>query len=312
MLTFDNFARSTRPSFCQLAGYRWLPYGKRPSIYMYVGDACPHPGDFPHPIIPKAGIKQSADQGRGNLSYVRKRRGAGATNQSSWSSFGQSSMPVATTISTSSHHHRNQTYNSHPLRYWAHEDASISTVSDSSSDVRKSVVGRLRRVRAEACEIHPQERRLRAKGAMSSSYPRRTHSESKSKAKETHAKEPRVVVREARKRSDSEHRHYHRKSDKEDGKEGERVRVDKVQRNSEGEADRSKPSTLQRSTTNAGGASRARHERQRTDDKEVRRRHSERRPSHHEEKVHTPLRHEKRSIADHVPKSTRDRAPVTR
>ena len=70
MLTFDNFARSTRPSFCQLAGYRWLPYGKRPSIYMYVGDACPHAGDFPHPIIPKAGIKQSADQGRGNFGLL--------------------------------------------------------------------------------------------------------------------------------------------------------------------------------------------------------------------------------------------------
>lgn len=221
-------------------------------------------------------------------------------------------MPVATIISTSSHHYRNQNYNSHPLRYRAHEDAFISTVSDSSSDVGKPVAGRLRRVRTEACENHPQERRSRAKGAMSSSYPRRTHSQSKSKGKETHVKEPRVVVREAPRRSDSEHRHYRRKSDKEDGKEGERVRVDKVQRNSEGEADRSKPSTLQRSTTNAGGASRARHERQRTDDREVRRRHSERRSSHHEERVHTPLRHEKRSIADHVPKSTGDRAPVAR
>lgn len=221
-------------------------------------------------------------------------------------------MPVATTISTSSHNYRKQTYNSHPLPYRAHEDASISTVSDPSSVAGKSVVGRLRRFRAEACENHPQERRPRAKGAMSSSYPRRTHSESKSKAKEIHVKEPRVVVREARRNSDSEHQHHHRKSDKEDGKEGERVRVDKAQRNSKGDADRSKSSTLQKSTTNTGGASRSRHERERTDDRESRRRHSERRPSHHEEKVHAPLRHEKRSIVDHVPKSPRDRAPVTR
>ena len=221
-------------------------------------------------------------------------------------------MPVATIIHTSSHHYRNQTYNPHALQYQAYEGASISTLSDSSSGVEKLVVGGLPRVRAEACENRPQERRLRAKGAMSSHYLPRTYSDSKSKAKETHAKEPRVVVREARRRSDSEHRHYHRRSDKEDGKEGERVRVHKAQRKSEGEADHSKHSTIRRSTTNAGEASRTRHERQRTDDRELRRKHSERRPSHHEEKAHTSLRHEKRSIADHVPRSTRDRPPVTR
>ena len=221
-------------------------------------------------------------------------------------------MPVATISSTSSHRHRTQAYPSHPLQYHVYESVSDSTVSDPSQEVGKSVVGRLRRVRAEARENPPQQRCSGVKGAMSSHYPRRSYSDSKSNAKETYVKEPRVVVREVRRKSDSEHRHHQRRSEKDDGREGDRVRVHKTQRRSEGEADRYKPSTLRRSTTNAGEASRTRHERQRTEDRELRRRHSERRSSHHEEKTHTPLRREKRSIADHASKSTRDRPPVTR
>ncbi|KAF6221675.1 hypothetical protein HO133_001643 [Letharia lupina] len=219
-------------------------------------------------------------------------------------------MPVATTISTPSHHHhRTQVYPSHSLRYQAYEGGPKSTVSDSSQSV---VVGGLRRVLAGACKSPSEERRLRAKGAMTSHTPRRTYSDSKTNAKETYGKEPRVAVREVRRKSDSEHRHHHRRSEKEDAREGERVYVYKAQKKSEGEADRSRPSSLRRSTTNAGEASRTRHERQRTGDRELQTRHSERRPPHHEEKTHTPLRREKRSIADYVPKSTRDKAPVTR
>ncbi|KAL9066805.1 MAG: hypothetical protein Q9161_007311 [Pseudevernia consocians] len=146
---------------------------------------------------------------------------------------------------------------------------------------------------------------------MTSHTPRRTYSDSKASAKETYAKEPRVVTREVRRKSDSEHRHHHRRSEQKDAREGEGVHVYKVRKN-EGEVDRSRPSTRRRSTTTAGEASRTRHERQRTDDRKPQRRHSERRPSQHEEKAHTPLRREKRSIADFVPKSTRERVPVTR
>ena len=121
-----------------------------------------------------------------------------------------------------------------------------------------------------------------------------------------------MVVREVRRRSDSEHRRHHRRSETEDAREGERVHVYKAHKRSEAEADRSRPSTRRRSTTNVGEAKRARHERQRTEDRDLQRRHSERKPSHREERVHTPLRREKRSIVDHVPKSTRDRAPITR
>ena len=220
-------------------------------------------------------------------------------------------MPLATLISTSSRP-RIQAYNSYPLQYQTYEDASVSTISDSSPGVQKSVAGRPRYFRTDPCENPTRERYSRAKRAMSSHYPRRTYSDSKSKTRETSVKEPRVVDRDVRRKSDSEHRHSHRRSEKEDGREGERVLVYRVHRTSEGERDRSRSSTLRRSTTNAGEASKRRPERQRTEDGELRRRRSERRPSHHEEKVHTSLRREKRSIADHVPKSTGDRAPVTR
>ena len=220
-------------------------------------------------------------------------------------------MPLATIVATSSHRPRIQAYNSYPLQYQTYEGASVSTISDSSPGVEKSVAGGTKYFRADLCEYSLQ-RGSRSKRAMSSHYPRRTYSDSKSKTRETYVKEPKVVDRDARRKSDSEHRHSHRRSEKEDGQEGERVRVHRVHRTSEGERDRSRSSTLRRSTTNAGEASRTRHERQRTEDREPRKRHSERRSSHHDEKGHTLLRHEKRSIADHGPKSTRDRASVTR
>ncbi|CAF9930414.1 MAG: hypothetical protein ALECFALPRED_004598 [Alectoria fallacina] len=222
-------------------------------------------------------------------------------------------MPVATRISTSSQHHRRtQAYCSHPSRYHAYEGDSNSTISDSSEGVENSVVGGLRRVGAEVCTNPSEERRFRAKGAMTSHAPRRTHSDSKTSANGTYVKEPRAVVREVRRKSDSEHRHYHRRSETEDAREGERVYVYKAHKKSDGEVTRSRPSSLRRSTTNAGEANRTRYERQRTGDKDLQKRLSERRPSHHEEKVYTPLRREKRSIADYVPKSTTDRAPATR
>lgn len=223
-------------------------------------------------------------------------------------------MPVATITSTSSlHHRRTQVYSSHSLNNRAYESASDLTVSDPSQSVE--VVGGQRRLCAKVHKNPPEELRSRAKGAMTSHYPRRSHSDSKTTTKETRVKEPEVVVREVRRESDWEHRHHHRKSEKRDARDGERDHVYKTRRKSDEEADRSRPSNLRRSTTNAGGVSRTRHERQRAEDRldrEMRRRHSERRRSHHEEKVHTPLRHEKRSIADHAPKTTRDRAPVTR
>ena len=160
-----------------------------------------------------------------------------------------------------------------------------------------------RRIRAEACGNLGEGRRSRAKGAMTSHTPRRTYSDSK---------EPRVVVREVRRKSDSEHRKHHHRSEKEDARGDDRFYVHKAHKRSEAEADRSRPSTRRRSITNVGEASRTRHERQRTEDRELQRRHSERRSSYREEKVHTPLRREKRSIVDHVPKSTRDRAPINR
>ena len=220
-------------------------------------------------------------------------------------------MPLATTISTSSHRHRVQDYNSHSLQYQTYEGASDSTVSDSSQGAEYPAAGGPRYFLAEACRNPPQERCSRAKGAMSSHYPRRAYSDSKSKSRETHVKEPRVVDRDARRQSGSEYRRPHRRSEKEDGREGERVHVCRVHRKSEREADYSRPSTLLRSTTNAGGGGSTRHERQRTEDRELRRGHSERRSSHHEEKAHSTLRHEKRSIADHIPKN-KDRTPVTR
>ena len=222
-------------------------------------------------------------------------------------------MSVATITPTSSYRHRTQAYRLHPFQYEVNESASNSTVSDSSQGVDNLVVGGQRRVRAKAYEFPPQqERRSRAKGAMTSRYTRRSYSDPKTNAKETYVKDPTVVVQEVRRKSDSEHRHHRHRSEKEDGKEGERVRVYKSHRKSEGETARSRSGTIRRSTTITGDASRPKYEPQRTEYREPRRRHSERRPSHHEDKVQTPLRHEKRSIADHVPKSTRDRPPVTR
>ena len=212
-------------------------------------------------------------------------------------------MPGATTISTFSRHHGTQAYDSRTLPYQAYEGTSSSTVSDSSEGVENIVVGGPRSIRAETCENLPEGRRSRAKRAMTSHTPRRTYSESK---------EPRVVVREVRRKSDSEHRKHHRRSEKDDAREDDGVYVYKAHKRSEAETHRSRPSTRRRSTTNVGEASRTRPERQRTEDRDLRRRHSERKPSHREEKVHTPLRREKRSIVDHVPKSTRDRAPITR
>ena len=221
-------------------------------------------------------------------------------------------MSVATTRSTSSYHHRNEAYDSHHLRHQAHKGSSKLTLSDSSEGVEHLSEGGLRQVGAEARNTPSEERRLRARRAMTSHAPRRTYSDSKTSPKETYVKEPRVEVREVRRKSDSERRHHRRKSEKEDERGGQRVYVHKAHRKSEGEADRSRPGTLLRSTTNAGEASRTRHERQRTGDRELLRRHSERRSSHPDDRSHTPLRREKRSIADYAPKSTRDRIPVTR
>ena len=233
---------------------------------------------------------------------------------SNHSSFGQLSMPVATRISTSSHHQhcRAQTYASHSLPHQAHQGLSDSTSSDSSEGVEELFVGGLRRVGAESCQNPSEERRSRAQEAMTSSTPRIFHSHSKINAKETYVKGPRVVVRDVRRKSETERRHHRRRSEREDEKEGERVHVYKAHKKSEVEADHSRPGTLRRSTTNAGEAIRTKNERLRTGDAEIPRRHSERRPSHYEETVHTSLRREKRSIADHVPKSTRDRVPLTR
>ena len=223
-------------------------------------------------------------------------------------------MPPAATISTPSHHPRRSQFDgSYSLKYQVYEDSSTSTVSDPSQGVRKlAAVGAQRRVRAGVCENPPEERHSRGKGAMNPPGPRRTYSHSRTSLKETYAKEPRVVVREVRRKSDSEHRRHHRRYERDDAKEVEKVYVYRTRRKSEEETDRSRPSVSRRSTTNAGEASRTRHERQRTDDRELPRRRSERRPSYQEDRVHTTLRHEKRSIADHVPKSARGRAPITR
>ena len=221
-------------------------------------------------------------------------------------------MPVATRISTALHHPRTHSLSSHISSYQVYENQSDSTVSGSSEGVERTDVAVLRRGRAGNCEDHPDQRRSRAKRAMTSHTPRRTYSHSLKHANETYGKEPRVVVREVRRTSNSEHRHHHRKSEREDQREDGNVHVYKAHKKTEGEADRSRPSTLRRSKTDAGDASRTRTERRRTGDTEPPRRHSERRLSHHEERVHTPLRREKRSIVDNVPKSTRDRPPVTR
>ena len=216
-----------------------------------------------------------------------------------------------TILSTSSHHHhRTQTHGAHPLKDWTDEDSLNSIVSDSTDGVENFVAGGQRRARAEVREIPLKGSHSRAKRAMTPPYSRRRYSESRTNAKETCVKEPRVVTREVRRRSDSESRHQRRQS--EEKAREERVYAHQTRRQSVGEVDRSRSSTLRRSTTNAGEASKTRHERPRTEDREVRRKHSERRPSYHEENLHTPLRHEKRSIAEHVPKSTRDRAPTTR
>ena len=263
----------------------------------------------------QGGSQANSCPGRGNLSSVRKITAPGASDQSNWSTIGQSGMPLATgatIISTSSHRPRVRAYSSYPLRYHTYEGASVSTISVPSPGLEKLFAGRLRYFRANPREKPQQERCLRVKRAMSSDHPRRTHSDSKSKTRETYVKEPRVVDRDARRKSDSEHRHSHRRSEKESGRESEGVRVYTVHRTSEGERDRSRSNTVRRSTTNAGEASRTKHERQRTEDKEPRKRHSERRSSHHDEKGHTSLRHEKRSIADHVPKSPKERPSVTK
>lgn len=222
-------------------------------------------------------------------------------------------MPVATKNSSSSHqfHHRTQVYDPYPLRYQVYECGSNSTLSVSSEGVEKHVVGGLRRVRAKATKNSPEEPRSRDLGAMTSHPPRRTYSESRKHAKEVYGKEPGVVIREVRRKSDSEHRHHHRRCEKEDTRDG-KVYVSKAHRKSEGEADRSRPNDIRRSTTNAGESSRTKHERHRTGDRELQRKCSEKRPSRHEEKVHTSLRREQRSIANLIPKDTRGRAPVTR
>ena len=223
-------------------------------------------------------------------------------------------MSVATTIYTSSHHRRQRNPNpfSQPLRYQTYQGYSSSTISDTREGVERLVTRGLGRVRAEARRNPVEERRSNYKGAMTSHASRRTYSTLKTGARETLVKEPRVLVREVRRRSDSEHRHHHRRSEKEDAKEGERVYVYKVHKTREEEADRSRPSTARRSTANAGEVSRTRHEKQRTGDRELQRKHSERKTPHYQEKVPAPLRRESRSIADHAPKSSRDRAPVTR
>lgn len=173
-------------------------------------------------------------------------------------------------------------------------------------------MGGTRRFHPEALQNLSENLPSSAKGAMTSHTSRRTYSDSRPNARETYVKEPRVAVREVRRRSDSEHRKHHRRSEKEGAREDDSIYVYKAYRRSEAEADRSRPSTRRRSTTNVGEASRTRHERQRTEDRDLQRRHSERRPSRGEEKVYTPLRREKRSILEHAPNSTRDRPPITR
>jgi len=218
---------------------------------------------------------------------------------------------VLTRVSPSAVRHRTQRSRSYPLGPQADEDDPETTVSEHSYHVRGPTVDREPRVPRKP----PAERRTEANRKMSSDPSRRRQSESK----QSSLKKPTAEVREAREihrkggseRRDSQHKGVRRED-------GEVVYVYKTYKSRKDEDDRSRPAVKRRSTT-SGDASRTRHERSHKDsepskrfveEREPQRRHSERRSARHDERP--ALRREKRSISDNVPRSTRERAPVTR
>jgi len=219
---------------------------------------------------------------------------------------------VATRKSSSALRHRTQPSRSYPLGPQADEDDSETPVSEYSDGVRGSAVDPIPRVSRKYPVEHCRETNRR----MPSDTSRRRQSEGKRRS----SKEPTVEVREVRevhRKGGSERRHSEQRATRKE--DGEVVYVYKTHRTRKEEEEDRPRTTVKRRSTTTGEASRTRHERSYKDressrryveEREPLRRHSERRASRQDERP--PLRREKRSISDNVPRSTRDRAPITR
>lgn len=117
-------------------------------------------------------------------------------------------------------------------------------------------------------------------------------------------------MHEMRKRDNAGQRHRSRRRDQaEGGNRDEIVYVSNRQRSSRGEADKGRPSSLRRAKT-TDETRPAKRERPYIGG-ERERRHSERQVHRRdEERVHTPLRREKRTISDNVSRRRGEEPPV--
>lgn len=218
-------------------------------------------------------------------------------------------MAVATQTSTSLNARRIYPRGSHPPPRQAYESDSNSTASDTSVPLNKQ--RERRQGRAEDYNNIPGEHRTSGGGDMSSHTVQGRYSDSK-----PYKKDPVVTVQEVREGRvrrihGSEHRHRHHRSDRERDAGCERIRVYRDPRRSGEESDRARPNVIRRSTVREGATSRTTNERPRRGERrESHRRDLERRSSRYKPIGSPPLRREKRSVSDEVPRSTRDRVPV--
>lgn len=210
----------------------------------------------------------------------------------------------ASTVSTNDpHHRRSRSYSS---RNYAHDRDFRCTSSDARHMVKYPDVEGIRKVHAEALNQSTEGRRRESDGQVASRTPRRAQSDSKTYM----ARRTEETAHEVGRRGDPEHRHRSHKLRREDSRpRGDTAHVSRTRSREETDGDR--PPNLGRSKT-AGEASIPRRERPHKEDKEPTRRQSERRSSLQEGAPHTPLRRERRSVAEGTDKRSREEPPVRR
>lgn len=217
-------------------------------------------------------------------------------------------MPATKASTVSSSHLQARRSHSYPVRTYTDEETSRSSYSDASDLIKYPCVEGIREIRAEAINKSPERRRKEADKNVRSHTPRRTQSDSRRYV----TKEMVQPVDKLRRKPDSEHRHRSQMSSKgRDWVSGEAVHASKAHKGSGGEGARVRPSDLRRSRT-TGEASRPTPERSHRDEAGTARRQSERRASHQEERIRTPLRREKRTIAGTAENGVKAEAPTRR
>jgi len=220
-------------------------------------------------------------------------------------SINQSDMPATKVSTVLSNCPQPRHSRSYPIRTHSYDRDSKSTYSDANNLVRYPDVEGMSKICAEAIHNSPMERHREIDRKVASRTPRRTQSHSR-----TYMRQTEEAAHEVRGKDVSEHR-SHRSRREENRLRGDNVHVSKTRQSSREASDRHRTRDSRRSKTTEE-ASRSRPERSHREDKGPTRRQSERKTSYQEGGVHTPLRREKRSVAENTEKRVREEPPVRR